>query len=362
MKKLIIIASALAVFAASCTRTEIDRPASEISFQVARHSAATKAGEEDYKDAYQAVPFGTYAWYKALQEADNAPFMVNQKVAYNEPRNTWAPAGSTYFWPNTGTIDFISYSPYAGDGAAAPAPTITETSISYAEPWNVEANPGVDVMYADKAVGCSGNVNTYNHGYEGVPTLFRHALAKVAFQLRSGYTDITAPTGDKTRWEIKINSMSVESILTTGTLALNLAGDGSWAKPESNVWTPEEGTANHPIDVASMPVLTNALQPAGNAFFVLPQELDGQRLRLDVTITTFRDNNDGTGEKQMFVEPNVVCYAPLKTPEIDAWGINQYIIYVITISPAMPVAPMSILFDPAAATWDEQTVEYTITL
>ena len=62
MKKLLLIASALVAILASCTSVKQERPASEISFQVARHSAVTKAGPADYKDAYGQVPFGTYSW------------------------------------------------------------------------------------------------------------------------------------------------------------------------------------------------------------------------------------------------------------------------------------------------------------
>ena len=343
----------------SCARINSERPASEIMFQVARHSVATKADPADYKDAYQEVPFGTYAWYKALNEQDNAPYIINKKVAYIESTNTWMTVGTTYYWPYTGALDFISYSPYSEDGVAAPAPVITENSISWSTPWNVDAHQNADVMYADKVVGINGNVNTFNHGYEGVPTLFRHALARLAFRLRTGFTSRTAG-GETTRWEIDINSMTLNDIFTTGTLTLNLAEDGSWAKPESNAWTPETEATSRPLDVSAVTTLTEEMQNAGGSFFVLPQTLENQRLTLTATIRTYRDT--GEGEQLVITEENVECYAPLKTDKIDTWGINQFITYIITVNPVSDDETEFILFDPAVEGWDEKVVETMILL
>ncbi len=351
----------LVVAFASCTRVNPERPASEIMFQVARHSAVTKAEPADYKDAYGQVPFGTYCWYKALNEEDNAVYFVNKKVAYEEPNNRWITVGTTYYWPASGKLDFISYSPYSADGLEAPAPVITENSINYATPWNVETHQGVDVMYADKATGLGGNINTFGHGYEGVPTLFRHALAKLSFKLRTGLTSMTV-AGETTRWEIDITSFYLQDIFTTGTLSLNLAVDGSWAKPETNAWAPTESISRRDINISGVTTLTEESQSAGGAFFVLPQTLESQVLHVVATIRTYRDANDGTGEQLVLTETGVTGTAALKTDEIDTWGINQHITYILTINPIKDIETSIILFDPAVVGWDEVVAETTMVL
>lgn len=358
MKKHLIVALATVALLASCTTNRLEQPAKEIVFQAVSHSVSTKAGPADYKDNYQNVPFGTYAWYKGLQEEDNTEFMENQSVSYYESKNTWAPTGTTYYWPKTGTVDFISYSPYTADGKNAPKPMVTENSISFPA-WNVEAHQDVDVMYSDKAVGLSGNINTFNHGYEGVPTLFRHALAKIAFQIGNGYSSITSENGDTTRWEVIVNDLTVNNLLTTGTLSLNLGEDGKWAKPEDNAWASDGETGNHKVDISGLSPLSGEVQ-SGSSFFVLPQVLEDQSVTINVTINTYHDRGDGSGEQLLIKEENVEFTASLKTPELDTWGINQYITYVLTFYPTSDVEPVEILFDPAVVDWEEIVVNSKI--
>lgn len=346
----------------SCTVVKTDAPAKEISFMVARHSSATKADPADYKDGYRNVPFGTYAWYKALDESDNTEYFANREVGYQEDGNRWITVGKTYYWPSTGTLDFISYSPYSVDGIDAPAPVITENAINYSTPWNVNDHQGVDVMYADKAVGLNRNLNTFNHGYQGVPTLFRHALARLAFRIRTGIISNTDASGETTRWEIDIHSLTLKDIFTTGTLTLNLGEDGDWAKPESNAWTPTDETVDRPVSVEGITTLNLDDQILPESFFVLPQTLENQILEVVATIRTYRDRNDGTGEQLIIIEEDVVGSAPLAVEDIDTWGINQFITYIITVNPIIDKEDSIILFDPAVVGWDERVVGTTLTL
>ena len=166
MKKLrtiwLICAAGLAL--AACSRVQMELPESEVSFQVAGLRPATKA-PEDYKNDYQSVPFGAYAWFKGQDPADNTSFMLNQEVAYDASGNRWVPVGTTYYWPKSGSLDFICYSPYA----AAGGPVIGENTIDY-NGWDVSAHPTVDLLYADKAEGLRNHTTTY--AYSGVPVLF----------------------------------------------------------------------------------------------------------------------------------------------------------------------------------------------
>lgn len=365
MKRIIVISAAIAALFSSCTFNTAEQPSREITFQVANYSSQTKADPADYKDNYASVPFGSYAWFKGENPQDNADFFQpqNQEISYNEGNNTWAPTGTTYYWPKSGSIDFISYSPYSADGTV---PAVTEDKISYPA-WNVDANSDVDLMYADKQTGLNGNIQN-NYFYDGgVPTLFHHALAKVAFKIKANSLSKTAETGDITRWEITVNSVSMGGILSTGTLDLNLAEDGTWTKPESNVWTPDAAAAAVAPSFTVTPFeLTTEAQNLGDAFLVLPQLIaDTQTVGVNVTIKTYRDRNDGEGEKLVLTETGVDLNAALKIEEIDRWGINQYIIYTLVISPYYTEPgtetdekePVAITFDPAVVDWD--TIEAT---
>ena len=378
MKRLVFFAAATLIALAGCSKQE-EGLGPEISFQVARYSQ-TKANPADYKDDYLSVPFGAYAWYKGVNAADNADFMTNQKVSYTSAQNVWKPEGTTYYWPKTGSIDFICYAPYTSDGISAPAPAISENSIAYPD-WDVAANPAVDVMYADKAPGLSNNVTTYY--YNGVPTLFHHALAKVSFRIRAAYLDKTDPdTGTKTRWEVTVNSIGVGNVFTKGSLDLSLNADGkTWDKPAENVWAHTNNPADKTdinLDVTGIGgLLTTGISELNSGMLVLPQNLDeGQVLNMNLTIKTYHDINDGNGEKLFLTETAVPVSTNISGGTLTKWGMNKNIIYTFILAPSKATGtgsdldgdgiedldPTVIYFDPAVSGWEDVIVDATINI
>ena len=378
MKRLVFFAAATLIALAGCSKQE-EGLGPEISFQVARYSQ-TKANPADYKDDYLSVPFGAYAWYKGVNAADNADFMNNQKVSYTSAQNVWKPEGTTYYWPKTGSIDFICYAPYTSDGISAPAPAISENNIAYPD-WDVAANPAVDVMYADKAPGLSNNVTTYY--YNGVPTLFHHALAKVSFRIRAAYLDKTDPdTGTKTRWEVTVNSIGVGNVFTKGSLDLSLNADGkTWDKPAENVWAHTNNPADKTdinLDVTGIGgLLTTGISELNSGMLVLPQNLDeGQVLNMNLTIKTYRDINDGNGEKLVLTETAVPVSTNISGGTLTKWGMNKNIIYTFILAPSKATGtgsdldgdgiedldPTVIYFDPAVSGWEDVIVDATINI
>ena len=349
MKKLrtiwLICAAGLAL--AACSRVQMELPESEVSFQVAGLRPATKA-PEDYKNDYQSVPFGAYAWFKGQDPADNTSFMLNQEVAYDASGNRWVPVGTTYYWPKSGSLDFICYSPYA----AAGGPVIGENTIDY-NGWDVSAHPTVDLLYADKAEGLRNNTTTY--AYSGVPVLFRHALSRLRFTVRMAYTEVTASTGDKTKWEVDVNSITLKDIRTTGSLSLEWEG-GLWKKPASGAWTPDGTKEDIALDCSALQTFADTTpQEVGESFLVLPQPLDlGQRLVFNLTIRTWRDTGSGYPVAPFITETAIEVAAGLDNVSLPAWGINQYIHYTLTLTPShgANADPSEITFDPAVADWD----------
>lgn len=348
---------ALAVLVSACARVET--PDLVISFQVASHaSSLTKV--DDYAADYVAVPFGAYAWFKSDNPADNAPFMVNQKVSFDGAE--WRPEGSTYYWPRGGALDFICYSPYsANDG-----PVVDENAITW-NSWNVAGNPGVDLMYATKAKGQTGPSSTFY--YNGVPTLFHHALAQVALKVRLAYTESEAPTGDKTRWEVTVHGISLKQIHTSGSVTFSLADDGvTWNKPAGGTWTPAGATGALPFDCSGLPLLTDTdSRTVGQAQMVLPQSLaDGSIVDFEVTINTYRDS--GNGYQLFLTESHVHVGAKLASAQLPSWGINQRVTYTFTLAPSLPTEksgeqePTEIRFDPAVGDWDEVSLDMRINI
>ena len=375
MKKTEFIAVLAIAALASCSKSVESGIQSEVVFQVARHKGVTKA--DDYKTDYQAVPFGAFAWYKGVSASDNTDFMKNQKVSFSDP--VWKPEGTTYYWPKSGSIDFICYSPYTADGVDAPLPTITENGISYPA-WNVGAHPTVDIMYADKLTGLTNNTPTYY--YNGVPTLFHHALAKVSFQIKQSYMSVTSDTGDTTSWEITVSDIILSDILTSGSLNLTLNPDGTWNKP--SVWDSTGGTKENVDLLDSVITLDGTNQGLVSDLMILPQSLtDGQKVTITVTIKTYRDLNDGNGPQLVLTETDIPIEGLLSGGSLDHIGVNQNVTYTFNITPSLgsttdsdgdgvpddldgdgipDMVPTVVYFDPAVDEWENITVNHGINI
>ena len=234
MKKFCFCAAVAVIAFAACIKVEsvpgdVQR---EISFEVA--NTLTKATGSVYSNG----AFGTYAWFNNTSSTD--VFMVNEQV--DKSGSVWKTVDHTFYWPKTGSISFISYSPFAGtSNMAGTVPAVTANSITYT---GVTAGT-TDLMYADRAT-CSANVNevtdsdTADSGFTGVPTVFRHALAKLSFKIKANFLTYTDPTTNTTTtWEVKVTSAKVSGFKTTGdcALALNATDKKTWDKPKTTVGT-----------------------------------------------------------------------------------------------------------------------------
>lgn len=358
MKKYIIIAAAALVASAACTKVEVAQEAQkEISFEVA--NSLTKANVK-----YENGAFGTYAWFNNTDD-----FMVNEQV--NLVSGVWKTVDHTFYWPKTGSISFISYSPYTG-----PVPTVAKDKITYTGYTAAD----VDVMYADRAT-CSSNVNEVNDGvdsgYTGVPTVFRHALAKLSFKIKANFVEQVDPNNAslKTTWEVTVNSAKIGGFKDTGDCALALNTDGkSWDKPvvtigtdNFNVWTNLSGaTADQELVASPIVLTTSPVDIAAATGFVMPQVLEAgaQVLKLNMHIKTTLSTGN-TIEEDFVKTLNLSDISTLK-----AWQMNENIVYTINIKPTASADPSNpdnpndvvITFDPAVADWTNVDASATIQL
>lgn len=244
MKKYFILAAAALVALTACTKVEVPETASnskKISFEVANYMAQTKANETSLlseKDANGDIAsFKTNAWYNSPTDG-NQYFMKNIDITWNTPTaNTWAPA-IDYFWPKTGYVNFYSYA-----GTPSPSTVNTEGSLVYTGK-TIAYND--NVLVADAAYGYNANISTYhldNANVTGVPTLFRHYLSKLAFNVMLKTTDAKKTTTN--RYEVDVLDAYVK-VLNKGTLTLsnsdpktsrNVASDAAQIAPWTNTNT-----------------------------------------------------------------------------------------------------------------------------
>lgn len=367
MKKYIIIAFAALAASVACTKVETAEVQKEISFEVA-NNIKTKAFTGS---VYNNGAFGTYAWFNNTDE-----FMVNEQVDLSG--GVWKTVDNTYYWPKTGSVSFISYSPFEGtSNTAGTTPVVAKDKITYT---GVTAGT-TDLMYADKAT-CSNNVNEVEDGtnsYTGVPTIFRHALAKLSFKVMANFVEWDdATTGSHTEWEITLNSFKIGGFNNKGDLELNLNADGkSWDKPVTtdggvnyNVWTNASGATTDQELVASPIVLTTtAVDLAAANGYVLPQILTAGVQTVDINAHIKTTLANGKVINEDFVK--TVDISGIST--LKAWQINENIVYTIKFKPTASALDPSeahdddpndviIKFDPAVADWTNVDAAATIQL
>ena len=356
MKKYLIVGLAALAALVACTKQISGDSRQEIAFRVANFT--TKANV-----AFTGADFAAYSWHHA-QDGTVTPMMDNERVG--RKGSEWKTLDHTFYWPKSGSLNFISYAPYMADKSKV---TVTEEGIRF-EAYSVGAD---DLMYADKAVNQTENITpgTYSEvsGANGVPTLFHHALAKLSFQVQANFLDHTAEDGSKTSWEVTLSEATLGGILNTGTLDLTLASDGTrW---ETAGWSADRSkTADETALVTGDPVeLKTVAQPLfdGNSFFVLPQDLlQGQQtITFSFDIVTHLPN----GNKLTETYSQTLDLVALSS--IDKWEMNKNIVYTIQIRPTKSFNPGEhpndpddaiITFDPAQADWETVRGDVTIQL
>lgn len=366
MKKLLLCATLVSVAFTSCVTNEElvpEQQSKEISFEVASYVPQTRAS----------VAFGTGETFVANAWAyDGSPvqIMKNEIVSYTDSK--WKTA-TTYYWPIDGTVDFICY-----------YPKTVEPAITYSYDGNdvlTYANYTVgndDVMYASKAIRFTANQNAGDndtslgygetYGFEGVPTLFHHALAKLNFKVQNG-----RPTDGVYLWEVIVNSITVTGVYNQGKLTLNnnnatTPGVGEWTLPDPCVWTPlpeDDPATPGIIETPSTTILSwtgsltlsDATATAYDAktVYVLPQTLkaDQQTVTVNYDIVQYQeidtDGDLGTDPVKTFVSQKNYTTTPidLKSVALEHWQMNKNITYTLSFNPTGEM----ILFAPAVEEW-----------
>ena len=396
MKKYFIFAAAALVALAACSKVETEEaPAQKISFEVANYTTQTKSGETSLvTEGFNS--FKTNAWYYSPEDGTQY-FMQNVDILWNTSPNTnmWAPAVD-YYWPKTGYINFYSYA-----GTQNPTTVDTEGSLVYTD--KVIAYDD-NILVADAAYGYHANVGTYHLDHAsvtGVPTLFRHYLAKLAFNVKLATTE--AKKSANNRFKVEILDAYVK-VANKGSLTLSnadptasrtresTASTNVWSNANSSyanvAWTPAtwsetEGSetmekikvvTSSPVAGRDMEQLTlnlglnkTAQTETGDDLVllaertVMPQHLvDNQQVfYIKYKVSAYHDTNDtDNGESAYSVETleftgNLSDFIASGS-RLTEWNKNTKYTYNVIIDPIAS----KITFDPAVEAWAVATQDF----
>lgn len=280
MNKHIFYIAAACVALASCVKNEVrvNSPDKEITFQ----TVSTKAGAAFETNKH----FRSYAYFLAKdshwdgKHAEAKPYIDNALITYDTPasgKGYWA-AADTYYWPKQGSLTFFAWTdntihhptsnPTPSVGTGATVSCAHDTGIKI-ENYSVKDNPNKDILVAEIAKDRTSNTSATGDWRQGVPTVFRHALAKVEFKVnkRENYSNV----------EFKVKSITLNKVSTKGTFTQG-SPDESWG------WSAQPATATDNLTVFTGDVKVtetadagtyNELTPSATDYFiVLPQTFD----------------------------------------------------------------------------------------
>ena len=429
MKKLFIIAAAALVASVACSKVETAEttPDVEIGFQVASYLSQTKADSHDHTSFVDELTevgaaskyFKSVAYIHAAQADGSVAAPAKFFTAGTEGVETinydgstqWKPA-HPYYWPKSpkSSISFFSWYDF-GDQVT---PTITYTTDGGAATlaWSDRTVALKDnVMFADAAYHYKQNANgAQNHKLdgvtEGVPTLFRHALAKVRFTVKQNPMKAQDGTTDNyTFWEVKLSDVALASgtiknngkFSLTQTSSTNAATQVAWTKPTNEIWAAPADTQTYlteklgntagdifDTEVAKGNVkltdtaveLTGTNFMADTYFAVMPQAVaDNVTLTFKYEIKTYYGTQaQYDGGTAALISTETVNVNELKdagygAPYVatgiqlnaisgawDKWQMNHRYVYNLIINPQTS----QILYDPAVEAWETESKDQTV--
>lgn len=397
MKKYLIIAVAALAASVACTKTTLDPAAGthKIAFEVASYTTQTKvlgSGGSLWDEGLTTTAFYTYGYFTPTSGTSNQTFMNNVQILPYQSDGTTAATAKTntgiwqpaidYFWPKTGTIDFFSYASKnavtmtVGAGSADHRKTISFGTAG--EPLTIASNDNIllaDACYFAKEsnAGSDQETITGNESHSttvpmGVPTLFRHLLCQVKFdiQLKSTQKHVN------TKYEVDITSASI-----TGTTASGLKNNGyftkestapvgtdlqikDWGTSGNQLWAEATSPTYEPVvnftaTPSSLVLAVNSdgsEHTSGDAHVLLatrtfrPQEI-AEDVKINLTYTVRAKHGDTTYSEE------TITITPVSLREKtsgNTWKMNDSWTYHIYIDPVTT----TVTFDPAVVDWTAQ--------
>ena len=343
MKKYLFLAALVGVAFTSCVKNEEFAPKTqkEISFEVANYVQSTRVGAFDTNESFKA-----YVWHN---DGSALTPMTAAAVTVSHSAPDWVP-NPTLYWPTTGSVDCQAFYPTTFaptmDAAGLTLTYPTYTVLNAAE--DATAVPAHDVKYANRAHRYTANVEDYYDGFDGIPTLFNHALAKLNFKVAledsEGLSDVV--------WTAQVTKITVEGVYNKGELVLTTtvpggtaAAQSTWTLPSPAIWTKVGDTKAAARNWAETVALAEGdvkTFDADETYYVLPQAIVNNGQKCTITYSLTQSVVGGVSTTTTHTK-SFYFYGK----GLENWEMNKNITYTLTITPRTN----KILFAPAVTDW-----------
>lgn len=347
-KHIFYIAAACAALA-SCVKNEVrvNAPDQEITFQTVSTKAVAAFNKGNHFISYAYFLEKGKHWDTANLLTDAKAYINNANIYYHTTSRYWA-AADTYYWPKQGSLTFFAWT---DDTATPSVGTKPDVKVSCApdtgikiENYSVMDNPNKDILVAEIAKDKTQNENVTGTGRDwtnGVPTVFRHALAKVEFKVnkKTNYPNVKFRVKS-----ITLNRVSTKGTFTQGSPAESWGWSAQTAPDKLSVFTGDEEvtkTADSTPNAEFNILHPNATPGATDYFIVLPQNFDATStltIVYDIITTSTSFTETVTETKD------------LKDIYKNDWECKKNYVLGITLG------LNEIYWDPSVEDWDNGTV------
>lgn len=339
MKKYFFILAAAAALAA-CAKNEVTPVLSNENTEIAYNVAPkTKAGLTENQEKFtKGNVFASWAYYLpkdhtwAANKATSQPYIVNSKISHKD--GIWKDQTKSYYWPKDGgSLTFLAYSLNKGDLNLAGEHSEFTCDNAGGVQGHIELmdNKNTDFLVAEIAADKTANENVYV--VNGVPTLFKHKLSRVACTVKKA-----ADYQDK-KFELKeINFLSVATY-------------GSYAQLPDEKFT--ASTVKHDqIYTKAVQEITTTAAPVATEDVVIymPQTFEDATAQIQVkyTVTTTVTTTVGTTVVTDYVVENCEKEISINS-KFDEWAMGKKYTFNLTF------ALDEITWDPAVEKWENAT-------
>lgn len=331
MKSTFFILAAAAALAA-CAKNEVTPVLSNENAEIAYNVAPkTKAGLTENQESFaQGNVFASWAFYLpkdhtwAANKATSQPYIVNSKISHEN--GIWKDQTKSYYWPKDGgSLTFLAYSLNKGDLTLAGEHSEFTCDNAGGVQGHIELmdNKNTDFLVAEIAADKTANENQYV--FNGVPTLFKHKLSRVACTVKK------AANYAGKKFELKeINFLNVVTYGTYGQLPTESFNAGTVKHDQVYTNAVQEITT------------TAASVAAEDVVIYMPQTFEDATAKIQVkyTVTT----TVGTGS----VVENCVKEISINS-KFDEWAMGKKYTFNLTF------ALDEITWDPAVEKWEDAT-------
>ena len=331
MKKYFFILAAAAALAA-CAKNEVtpvlSQENTEIAYNVAPKTKTLTANQENFATGNV---FASWAFYLpkdqtwAADKATSQPYIVNSKISHKN--GIWKDQTKSYYWPKDGgSLTFLAYSLNKGDLNLAGTDSHFNCTNTHGINGAIDlaANKNTDFLVAEIAADKTANENQYV--FNGVPTLFKHKLSRVACTVKKA-----AAYADK-KFELEEINF------------LNVATYGSYGQLPTEKFTAGTATNDQVYTKAVQEITTTAAAVAAEDVVIyMPQTFADATAKIQVkyTVTTT------VGGSTPVVE-NCVKEFSIKD-KFAEWAMGKKYTFNITF------ALDEITWDPAVEKWEDAT-------